>query len=191
MSPEKIEDDFLAEVLPEGEIGAEIVLEEPAQADHQIQRIARLMQKQKEIEAFVQEEMKRLQEYLERKLKTLQGEIDWRSGPLEIYMRDANRRNPKIKSLDLPHGKLKLHAKQDQLILEEDKVWGWINRHPVETDDYSLVKTTREIQKSSIKDFIKKTGEVVDGVTIVPAGEPSFKIVVKESEEKGGEPVEQ
>jgi len=182
-SPEKIEDDFLAEILPVGEVGAEIVLEEPAQADHQIQRIARLMQKGEDIKGFVAGEMKRLQEYLERKLQTLQGEIDWRSGPLEIYMRDANRRNPKIKSLDLPHGKLKLRAQQDKFEIDEEKVLGWAGDHLQEAASFTETKIV--IRKDNLKKFIKETGEMVDGVTIEPAGESKFYLEIKGGEKNG------
>jgi len=189
-SLEKIEDDFLAEVTG-GEVGGEIVLEDPAQADYLIQRIARLQRKQAEITVFVTGEMKRLQGFLERKLGTIQAEIDWRSGPLELYVRDAYRRSEgKIKSLDLPHGKLQLRAEQTKVILEEDKFWKWVGEHPDESKVF--IEPNPVIKKDQLNDYVKRTSEImdgqlvssVDGITILLPGEPKFSIKIKEG---GGE----
>ena len=180
-----IEDDFLEEMLPDEEIGAEIVLEDPAQADYQIQKIARLRKKQGEITAFVQGQIKTLQEYLGRKLASLEMEISWRSQPLERYVREVYRRSEgKTKSLDLPHGKLKLRAQQDQYLCDEPMVLQWADSHPEEAQNFVLIK--RIIAMNDLKKFIKDTAEIPDGVTIEPVGEPKFYLELK-NEEKGGE----
>lgn len=179
MFAEKTErvDEFLSEVLPEEEIGAEIVLEDPGQADYQIQRIARLRKKQDEIVAFVSQQTGELEAYLDKRMSVLQKEIDWRSSPLEIYVRDANRKSDgKVKSLDLPSGKLKLRAEREKFECEDEKVLHWCDVHGVER----IINVTRRIDKRELSGYIKDTGEMPEGVTIIPPGEPRFHLEIKE-----------
>lgn len=175
----EIREDFLAEVLEGEEVGAEIVLDDPVQADYQIQRIARLRRKQEQITATVTRQMEQLQVYLEIHLTRFQKEIDWRAGPLEIYARDAHRRSKgKIKSLDLPHGKLKLRAQREKVECDEPKILAWCDDHAEEAQNF--IDIIRRINKSNLQKYVKGTGEVPDGVAIVPPGEPNFHLEFKD-----------
>lgn len=177
--PKGLIDEFLAEVLPEGEVGAEIVLRDPGAVDYQIQRIARLKAKQDEIVAFTKKQVEELLAYQDLRLETLQKEIDWRSGPLEVYVRDVHRKSDgKTKSLDLPHGKLKLIKQPDKYELEEGIVLNWIEIYHPDLW-YRLCKITVSVRKDEIKKFIKETGELPDGVVIEPVGEPKFHLELK------------
>lgn len=181
MGQTEVEEDFLSEVLPEEEVGAEIVLEDPRAADYQIQRIARLKKKQDEVKLFVKKQLEDLGAYLERRLSILQGEMDWRAKPLEIYVRDAYRRSGgKTKSMDLPHGKLQLRAQQEKFNYDDAKILAWTEVNP--QAKRAFVKTVESIQYDKLKEFIKQGGEAVDGVTIEPSGEPTFYLKLKEDE---------
>jgi len=183
MSMPNLQKEFLAEVAPE-EVGAEVVLEDPAQVDYQIQRIARFKAKQEEIRAFAKRQIEDAQKWMEGRLKTLQGRIDWFSGPLELYIRDLyHKTEGKQKSLDLPHGKLKLIKQQDKFEYDEKLIleWAWKRKEGVP----QFVVQKPVIDKKELKAFVKKTGEAVDGVTIGPAEDPKFLIEIKEVETHG------
>jgi len=174
----EIEDDFLAEVLEGEEVGAEIILDDPVQADYQIQRIGRLRRKQEQVTAVVARQMEQLQAYLQQHVSRLQAEMNWRVTPLEIYVRDANRKNPKIKSLDLPHGKLKLRAEREKIEYDKGKVLTWCDEHAEEA--LKFIRSIRSIDKSDLHKYIKDTSEMPDGVIIVPPGEPNFHLEFKD-----------
>lgn len=179
----EVEEDFLSEVLPEAEVGAEIVLIDSAQVDYQIQKIAQLKKRQDTVKLFVKKQLDDLTAYLERRLSVLQKEMDWRSQPLEIYVRDAYRRSGgKTKSLDLPHGRLQLRAQQDRFICDDAKILAWTEANPPAKRVF--VKTVELVLHDKLKDFIKRTGEAVNGVTIEPAGEPTFSIKLKDEEKQ-------
>lgn len=177
MATPNLETDFLAEVAPE-EIGAEVVLENPAQVDYQIQKIARFKAKQEEIKAFAKRQIEDAQNWMEGRLKTLQDQIDWFSSPLEVYIRGLHRKTEgKQKSLDLPHGKLKLIKQSDKFEYDEEAIFGWLKDRP----DLSaqVVGSKLFILKDKLKKWVKDTGETPDGVTITPAEEPKFFIDIK------------
>lgn len=181
MSMPNLEKEFLAEVGVPEEVGA---FENPAQVDYQIQRIARFKAKQEEIKAFAKRQIEDAQKWMEGRLKTLQGQIDWFSGPLELYIRDLyHKTEGKQKSLDLPHGKIKLIKQQDKFEYDISAVFGWAEKHPNEAQRFIVSKPT--INKTELKKFVKETGEAVDGVTIGPAEDPKFLIEIKEVETHG------
>jgi hypothetical protein len=180
-----VEDDFLTEVAPEEEVGAEIVFESPAQIDYQIQKIARLKKQQDEVKLFVKKQFEDLGKYLEERLSILQKKMDWLAQPLEIYIRDAYRRTEgRMKSLTLPHGKLKLRMQQDKFIYDEPAILSWAKADPSLAERFIEIKES--IRKDQIKNYTKETGEIPLGVTIEPAGEPAFYLVLKEDEGGGG-----
>lgn len=183
MSTPNLQKEFLEEVGPE-EVGAEVVFENPTQVDYQIQRIARLKAKQEEIKAFAKRQIEDAEKWMEGRLKTLQGHIDWFSGPLELYIRDLHAKTEgKQKSLDLPHGRLKLIKQSDRFDYDEKVIleWAWKRKEGVP----QFVVQKPVIDKKELKAFVKDTGEIPDGVTVESAVVPKFLIEIKEVETHG------
>ncbi|KPL01713.1 MAG: hypothetical protein AMJ73_10075 [candidate division Zixibacteria bacterium SM1_73] len=183
----KILEEFLEEVAPE-EVGAEVALENPQQADYQLQKIKKINAEMDAVEDFARSQIEAIENWKDGRLKTLQGRYDWLAKPLEIYIRALHRKTEgKQKSLDLPTGKLKLRADQDQYEYDEETLFNWVVDNADYAEKYDLVRVKKFVDKKNIKDFVKTTGEIPEGVIITPAGEPRFYIEFKETKEDATE----
>jgi len=176
----KILEEFLEEVAPE-EVGAEVALENPAQADYQLQKIRKINAEIETVQEFAKSQIEAIENWKEGRLKTLQGRWDWLAKPLEIYIRGLHRKTQgRQKSLDLPTGKLKLRADQDRFEYDEQKIFDWIKEQERQ-EEFILLKPT--LNKRELKQHAKETGEEIPGLIITPAGEPRFHIEFKEVKE--------
>lgn len=175
----ELADDFLASTLPEKEAHGEVVLTDPAKADKLVWKIDRLKDEQHRIVRFTKQQIEELQAFEERKILALQGQIDWLSGVLERYVRaEYDRSAGKTRSIDLPHGKLQLRAQPETYTYDDGKILGWAKKRGAT----HLYRTQRVVLRPEVKKFVKTSGEIPDGVTIEPAGEPKFYIQFKEED---------
>jgi len=69
--------------------------------------------------------------------------------------------DPKLKTMKLPHGTLKMRAQQPQYEYDESLMLPWAKKNLPEA-----VVVKESVSKTPVKKHIKETGEMVPGVTI-------------------------
>jgi len=70
--------------------------------------------------------------------------------------------DPKLKTVKLPHGTLKMRAQQPQYEYDEAQLLPWAKENLPEA-----VIVKESVAKTPVKKHIQETGEVVPGVTII------------------------
>lgn len=102
--------------------------------------------------------MQEIETWLESKAKQKQSQIDFLSGRMEEYLRTRE-----IKSMSLPAGIVGLRRQPDKVEVINEELF-------YEKADTSLIRKIPETQEpdlKKIKEHIKQTGEVPDGVDVV------------------------
>lgn len=181
MSIDSINEDVTGELIPVNENDYEII-EAEEQAITYLERIQARKHKLNKIKELYQERVQALQDKIDQAYKwldeeetKLNSEIGWLIRPLEDFMRAINASNPKIKSLNLPTGKLKLRKLPDKVII--------MDGFKATKDDLGkpgiVEKISYDVNKTEIKKHIEETGEVLDYAHIEP-GETKFEYEVME-----------
>ena len=169
MSTEFIEEEFSGEL----EEITEAPLPETITEESAMPMIARIGYRQKEIakaKALRDKWIEQAEHWYEEKESKLMNGINFYSLALEGFMRALNASNPKIKSLNLPAGKLMLRKLPDKVELKEGEEL--TADHP-----FANVKTVITLDKKGIKDQIKSTGEIPTYVEYIE-GETKFSVEV-------------
>jgi len=102
--------------------------------------------------------MQEIEAWLEPKFKQKQSQIEFLSGRMEEYLRTRE-----IKSMSLPAGLIGLRKCQDKIEITNEELF-------YEKADANLIRKIPETQEpdlKKIKEQIKLTGEVPDGVDVV------------------------
>jgi hypothetical protein len=93
---------------------------------------------------------------------------------LRDYFVGLRESDPKLKTLKLPHGALKMRAQQPQYEYDEDTLLPWAKEN---LPDAVVVKES--VAKTPVKKRIQETGEVVPGVLVMLRPEKfSVEVVV-------------
>lgn len=176
---DSIDEDVTGELVPvqnddyqivEKEEDATTLLERIAARTHKINRLKELYLARVQP---LQDKIDQAQKWLDDETAKIQSQVVFLSGPLEEFMRAINASNPKIKSLNLPTGKLKLRKLPDKVIVADD--------FQPTADDMGKVgvveKISYSVNKTDIKKHIEETGEVLDYAHIEP-GEVKFEYEV-------------
>jgi len=170
-----IDEDISGDLIPVNEEDYEIIETDEA-ATSLLERIAARVHKISKLQELYMARIQPLKDkidmasiWLDGEKVKLDREIGYLKGPLEEFMRAINASNPKIKSLNLPTGTLKLRKSPDKVIIAEG--------FKATADDFGkpgiMEKLTYEVSKDAIKDHIKKTGEELDYAHI-EIGETKF-----------------
>ena len=174
---DSIDEDVTGELQPEGEFG---IIEKNEEAMTLLERIKVRQDAIEGLEKLYEFRTRALREKIEQADKWLadekvkyQRQIDFFKMPLKQFMEAINASNPKIKSLNLPTGKLKLRKLPDKIVITDG--------FKATADDYGkpgiFEKLTYEINRTAIKEHLKKTGEMPDYATI-ETGETKFEVEV-------------
>ena len=158
-------------------------LTEPIEADEQAELrlswLKGLAKKAVQIQNTVDNLNKKNSEWGDQQLEYLQKKIKFVMAPLRFYLEGINRQSGgKKKSISLPTGRIQLIQPKDNYIWEDEvKLLEWAK---VSLPDAVQVKET--IKKPEIKEHIKKTGEIPEGLRIELGSEkqPKFHIMLSE-----------
>jgi len=120
-----------------------------------------------EIESLYKQELDHLNHWKQRRTGILQRQYDWLSKSLESWLMASSQ-----KTANLPHGTLQFRKQLVRVeVLDEQAV----------IDASIFVRIKKSPDKSAIKKHYIRTGEIVDGVTIIePEPKFSLKLIRKE-----------
>jgi hypothetical protein len=128
-----------------------------------LRKMSALQAKIEENDKTAQAELVRTNAWKEAENKKLQGSMDFFTFLLEDYFRALREADPKLKTLSLPHGKLKVRAQQPEYVIDERELIPWLKENNV--PGALVLKET--VSKAAIKSYVKDTGEVPIGVEII------------------------
>ena len=145
----------------EGEQKQAFRIESKDQAIWATRKIAQKVKEQRQNLEAAQAEIDRINNWMESENGKLDQEIQFFEALLESYFYRLREEDPKLKSLKLPHGTLKLRKQQPKFEYDEDKLLPWVKENLV-----SALVIKESVSKTTVKDYIKETGEVVPGVEV-------------------------
>ncbi len=141
-------------------------VEDQGAADWALRRIAEAEAKQNAAMALAQQQIAQVNAWLEKELAKSQRTVDYFTGRLTDYHRQVLEQDPKAKTVALPHGKLTARQSPDRVEVAEEAV---------ETLPESFKRIKVEPDKKALLQHIKQTGELPEGVTLIP-GEIRFSV---------------
>lgn len=159
---------FIDDLLAEAELKEND--EALAYYDLVIREIGRLESEIAEVNSNTDREVQIIKDWsLDRNVK-YQDRIEFLKLKLETYIRTQDK-----KTIDLPHGTLKLRAKPNKVEITDLELF-----MKSATKDLVIIKP-EEIKPSltSIKNWIKMTTKIPDGVAVIE-GTTEFKLILKE-----------
>lgn len=147
-----------------------VVVADQDQAEAHLRALDAWRAQAEQIEAHAQREIDRVQRWRDEEMRKVAPRIAYHESGLVAYLMRTTEAG-KGKTVRLIHGTLKRVAGQNR-VEERDinalKTW-------CEKNGHDFLRTKYEAKKPEIHKHIKSTGELPDGVELVP-GEDSFKI---------------
>lgn len=133
------------------------------QAIWAMKKIAQAKASQSENMEAAQAEIDRVKDWLKKENESIDSTIFFFEGLLREYFFKIKEADPKLKTIKLPHGQLKLRAQQPEYSYDEDKLIPWAKDNLPDA-----VQIKEQLLKGPIKTYVKETGEVLPGLTIEP-----------------------
>ena len=130
-------------------------------ADQLLTAIGTLEQRADDINELADSEIKLIEEYRETEITKVQKKISWLSWNLEQFARSSGE-----KTINLPHGSLKLRLGRDKVTVVEIQRFLDV---PSNQKYLKIIPESYEPDIQAIHDHIKATGHIPDGVDMKPA----------------------
>lgn len=142
-----------------------------------LMEIGKLQLKVEENFAEAEKEVELIKEWALKSNSKLQDKIDFLAKKLEAYLREEN-----LKTLELPHGTLKIRKQPDKVEISDLTIF-------IENASADLVRIIPEEVKPDllkIKAFIKNKNKVPEGVKLIPGAEHFSYSLINNKEKKNG-----
>jgi len=137
-------------------------IESKDQAAWALRKMSRIKAEIEENNKVAQAEIERITAWRDEENEKLQRSISFFESLLCDYFLRLRESDPKLKTIKLPHGTLKMRAQQPQYEYDEDVLLPWAKENLPEA-----VVTKESVAKNPVKKHIQETGEAVPGVTII------------------------
>jgi len=137
-----------------------------------LRKMAKIKAGMDENEIAAVKEIQRIVAWKEAENAKLQDSLNFFEFLLQGYFLESRKADPTIKTIKLPHGALKMRTQQPEYTYEDDQLLAWAH---VNLPTAIVVKES--VAKQQVKDHIKETGEIPDGVSITERPE-KFSIEV-------------
>ena len=137
-------------------------IETKDQAAWALRKMSRIKAEQDENTQAAQVEIDRIAAWREEENEKLERSVSFFEGLLYEYFMDLREEDPKLKTMKLPHGALKMRALQPKYEYDEDALLSWAKENLPQA-----VVTKESVSKNPVKAHIKETGEVVPGVVVL------------------------
>ena len=129
-----------------------------------LKTIKGLEDKIEENKSFAEIEIKKVQEWLESVNKVLENSIEYYKGLLIQYYHQEKANNPKLRTLSVPNGKLRVRTTK-KIHYDDDKMLQYLK-----DNHSSLIEVVEKFNKTEVKKLFQNgvdtfTGEIVDWVT--------------------------
>ncbi len=169
--------DFVEQILVDSESAEqeqkyELDLE---QADYLLMAIVRLENKMSDVNSTADRELLMINEWRNKELTRLDKKRSWLTWNLEQFIRQFGE-----KTIRLPHGDLKLRKGRDRAVIVDEAIFLPVGKK------LNLLRTVPESTTPDLRaviEWIKKTGDIPDGVEFIPA-EVSFKYSINNGEQE-------
>ena len=149
-------------------------IESKDQAAWALRKMSRIKAEIEENNKVAQAEIERITAWRDEENEKLERSISFFEGLLYEYFMALRQEDPKLKTIKLPHGTLKMRAQQPQYEYDEAQLLPWAKEN---LPDAVVVKES--VAKTPVKKHIQETGEVVPGVTIIERPEKfSVEVVI-------------
>lgn len=148
-------------------------IETKDQAAWALRKMSRIKAEQDENTQAAQAEIDRIAVWRNEENEKLQRSVSFFESLLHEYFMQLREDDPKLKTVKLPHGSLKMRAQQPQYEYDEDQLLPWAKGNLPEA-----VVVKESIAKTPVKKHIRETGEMVPGVTITERPEKFIVEVV-------------
>lgn len=132
-----------------------------ASAEWCLRKIAAYKREIQENEELVKAEIQRLNDWLTRVNQQAIERINYLTGLLQEYMMQEVAKDPKCRSIKLPHGTIRFRKQQPEWTFDDEKVLSWLKQNRPD-----LIQIIEKYNKNDVKKLIKETGEIIDGVEI-------------------------
>ena len=126
-----------------------------------MRKMAKNKAAQEENDAAAQAEITRITEWRDAENQKLQRGADFFTCLLQGYFLSSREADPAIKTIKLPHGALKMRAQQPEYTYDDGQLLAWAKESLP-----TAIVVKESVAKQQVKDHIKETGELPDGVTI-------------------------
>jgi len=142
-----------------------------AKADAILYCIARERRKQEELIAQADDQIKKIELWRDGEVDKYKREIDRQTERLQLYFLNLVAADADLKTKTLSNGTIKTRKQQDELIIEDEKEF--MMTHHDNAKETGFVKVTYKtvINKTAVKNYIKKTGDVPDHCKLNIRGE--------------------
>lgn len=137
-------------------------IESKDQAAWALRKMARIKAEQKENNRVAQAEIDLIVSWRDEENEKLERSISFFESLLHEFFLQLRESDPKLKTMKLPHGTLKMRAQQPQYEYDEEILLSWAKENLPEA-----VVIKESIAKTPVKKHIQETGELVPGVTII------------------------
>jgi hypothetical protein len=137
-------------------------IEDKSQAAWALRKMSRIQAEMDENIMTAQAEIERITGWRDSENEKLERSVSFFEGLLYEYFMDLREEDPKLKTMKLPHGSLKMRAQQPQYEYDETQLLPWAKEN---LPDAVVVKES--VAKTPVKKHIQETGEMVPGVQMV------------------------
>lgn len=148
-------------------------IESKDQAIWALRKIAQAKANQDENTQAAQAEIDRITAWRDEENEKLQRSISFFESLLHEFFLQLRESDPKLKTMKLPHGTIKMRKQQPQYEYDEEILLSWAKENLPEA-----VVIKESVAKTPVKKHIQETGEVVPGVTIIERPE-KFSVEVE------------
>ena len=149
-------------------------IESKDQAAWALRKMSRIKAEIEENNKVAQAEIERITAWRDEENEKLERSISFFESLLHEFFLSQRESDPKLKTMKLPHGTLKMRKQQPQYEYDEAQLLPWAKENLPEA-----VIVKESVAKNSVKKYIQETGEVVPGVTIIERPEKfSVEVVI-------------
>ena len=149
-------------------------IESKDQAAWALRKMSKIKAEIEENNKVAQAEIERITAWRDEENEKLERSISFFESLLHEFFLSQRESDPKLKTMKLPHGTLKMRKQQPQYEYDEAQLLPWAKKNLPEA-----VIVKESVAKNSVKKYIQETGEVVPGVTIIERPEKfSVEVVI-------------
>lgn len=137
-------------------------IETKDQAAWALRKMSRIQAEIEENNKVAQAEVERITVWRNEENEKLQRSISFFESLLHEYFMQLREDDPKLKTMKLPHGSLKMRKQQPEFQYDETQLLPWAKENLPEA-----VVVKESVAKTPVKKHIQETGEMVPGVQMV------------------------
>ena len=149
-------------------------IESKDQAAWALRKMSRIKAEIEENNRVAQAEIDLIVSWRDEENEKLERSISFFESLLHEFFLSQRESDPKLKTMKLPHGTLKMRKQQPQYEYDEEILLSWAKENLPEA-----VVIKESVAKTPVKKHIQETGELVPGVTIIERPEKfSVEVVI-------------